>query len=512
MTHNLYRGLRWGQRLALSRGDAASARIYARQAEALRYAWENRGKARDGKRSRWYDPDTKKTRTQISQPGSRKNAPPKPQKPVKPPRPDPGSVASKLHGLNRADVTPEVAKELTTHLMAMRKADMHQVREALGIDAKGLKSAVKGKLAGAIIDHVRGLSKPAKGVTVPKPLKAKPGSPKPPPEPTAREASEPDEPAAPEESPKESPKASPAAALQKKASSGELAGPELEKAILGLKLPDLLRSDPKAFAALAEEVGADVGGKQGLAAAREVFRAIKGGGKKPAAKDATPKPKDAGPAITREDRVAFHDLVGKSAFRPGDDDAPAAGRIDKSAAQELYGMVRTLETGDSIPLKDVLRLAAEKSGPRNYPDAKTHAVANEIAAKALEAVDDAELKDPEKVRALPAYRTPPGSLTGGTYPAALADAAPAYAAFLRERLGAKPDTPPVTRYQKVASPDTTNGDSPSSARVEAVFALLAGAETDAEYAEAMVHARRIAGMTDDEIEALDGGTHAGRTS
>lgn len=48
-------------------------------------------------------------------------------------------------------------------------------------------------------------------------------------------------------------------------------------------------------------------------------------------------------------------------------------------------------------------------------------------------------------------------------------------------------------------------DTPDAARLEACLALLLGATTEAELADAKAKARRVLAMTDDEIQALAGG-------
>lgn len=57
-------------RQSARRGDRAGALIYARQAELLQYAWENRGQISGSKQFRWYNTETKETRRQIIEPGT----------------------------------------------------------------------------------------------------------------------------------------------------------------------------------------------------------------------------------------------------------------------------------------------------------------------------------------------------------------------------------------------------------------------------------------------------------
>ena len=70
-----------------------------------------------------------------------------------------------------------------------------------------------------------------------------------------------------------------AAAFQRLAASDEFPVGELREAIDGLDLLGMSRTDPPAFAALAEDVGASVGGRKGRDAVREVVRAIMSGKK-----------------------------------------------------------------------------------------------------------------------------------------------------------------------------------------------------------------------------------------
>jgi hypothetical protein len=48
-------------------------------------------------------------------------------------------------------------------------------------------------------------------------------------------------------------------------------------------------------------------------------------------------------------------------------------------------------------------------------------------------------------------------------------------------------------------------ETPDSARLEACLALLLGAETPEELADARAKARRVLAMSDDEVNALAGG-------
>lgn len=75
------------------------------------------------------------------------------------------------------------------------------------------------------------------------------------------------------------PKRSAAADFQDLADSGEFTGEELREAIDGIDLSGMSRMDPRAFAALAKEVGAMVCGMKGTEAVHEVVRAILSGKK-----------------------------------------------------------------------------------------------------------------------------------------------------------------------------------------------------------------------------------------
>jgi hypothetical protein len=85
----------------------------------------------------------------------------------------------RVKALNMADITPEMVQEVTDQLMSFSLPEMHAIREQLGVDEKGLKSATKGKLAGAIIERSRNAGTAEPKPTEPKPKKEPKGKAKP---------------------------------------------------------------------------------------------------------------------------------------------------------------------------------------------------------------------------------------------------------------------------------------------------------------------------------------------
>lgn len=148
---------------------------------------------------------------------------------------------------------------------------------------------------------------------------------------------------------------------------------------------------------------------------------------KPQAKEKAPK---------RPSGEIDQNLLRKSMAAHEDGREPSeTGLIDLSAAQELEHIQWRLQRERRIPLKDLMRLSVEKTGRNAYPTAKSHQAANALAAKALARVPDSEVQQAKKDRSLPYVdRDWQGNLS---YPAYLDNGNPAYAQFLRGRVGAK---------------------------------------------------------------------------
>lgn len=135
------------------------------------------------------------------------------------------------------------------------------------------------------------------------------------------------------------------------------------------------------------------------------------------------------PAKTTE--KSFDDLL-KRSLASATHGGPDEGLIDISAAQKLSAAYEDHKAGRREPLADFADgIANNKAGRRNYPDDDSHAAANALVAEMLAAYPDDEVKAAAEADELP-------GLDGGSYPAFFDKAVPGYAAFLRDRLGAKP--------------------------------------------------------------------------
>jgi hypothetical protein len=148
-------------------GAGAEPLQHAREGFLLQYQWEQdkpMGTSKTGLAlHKWVwkgAGEKKRPRIQHREPGTGRapreagwEGPPRPQKPKAPTLQE---VATSLASLNRKDVTQDHVKAVTTALLSKTKAQMHQLRENLRLDVRGLKSATKDKLAQRLIDHVRG--------------------------------------------------------------------------------------------------------------------------------------------------------------------------------------------------------------------------------------------------------------------------------------------------------------------------------------------------------------------
>jgi hypothetical protein len=179
--------------------------------------------------------------------------------------------------------------------------------------------------------------------------------------------------------------------------------------------------------------------------------------KKLAEPPAAAGPKEAAAAA----RKALGGLLKRSVDAPGDGGRPADGYIDKSTAESIDSAMDKALHGDPLPLGPFAdRVAAYKAQRRFFPDDASHKAADDFVAAQLASYHDDEVLRAAEARELPLARprTSGGRVVGWTYDAHLDQQAPAYAAFLRGRLGARregetePSTGPQPAPAAAATP------------------------------------------------------------
>jgi hypothetical protein len=122
--------------------------------ELLQFAGWTRGQSKTGNPV-WISDTTGERRYQDKEPNTRQAKAPE-AGPVQPHADKLTAMHDALTRLNAADVTPQMVQQVTGELVKMSREELHGLRDKLGLPLKGLKSAVKGKLAQALLAKVQG--------------------------------------------------------------------------------------------------------------------------------------------------------------------------------------------------------------------------------------------------------------------------------------------------------------------------------------------------------------------
>lgn len=155
----------------------------------------------------------------------------------------------------------------------------------------------------------------------------------------------------------------------------------------------------------------------------------------------------ADPKLAAEEaKRSLGDLLSRSYDAPGDGGHPRDGFIDKSTAESIDSAMMRADAGEKTPLSHFAdRVAAYKAKRVYFPDDESHAAVDRFVGSVLGTYSDDEVKQALDAGKLPGLvRTPKKG--GGyelKYRGLIDQQTPAYAKFLRDRVGATSEGAPT---------------------------------------------------------------------